>query len=267
LVHMEVVMRRIVLLFVGLVFLLGCEEDSVMKINPYATELGDENAGGYVVLKGVNCYPIGLYIHIDHDPVPLGMISSDEPALLNLSPGTHHLSAKSNGGVIVFDDEENPICKVLIQWEKEIEAEADYAPVVRLDCDSAMLDSVPWIDDEYEENDSYSAAYDFTEDEGRRLELIDGYGLQFDDDWYEIYVASGDTLVEVTCEFTHYKGDIDIELYDSPDNVICYSDSSTVTSDDEFISCPVTSSGTYYIRVYGDDSGNEYDLLWRTYSP
>ncbi|MDZ7859682.1 MAG: PPC domain-containing protein [Candidatus Krumholzibacteriota bacterium] len=260
-------MRRIILLFVGLIFLLGCEEESVQKIDPYATELGDENAGGYVVIRGENCYPIGLYIHIDHDTVPFGMISSDEPALLNLSPGTHHLSVKSNGGVIVFDDDENPISKVYMQWDKEIEAEADYAPLVPLDCDSAVLDSVPWEDDGYEENDRYSAAYDLTGDEGRKLDLIDGNGMQFDDDWYEIYVASGDTLVEVTCEFTHIRGDIDIELYDSLVNVVSSSNSSAPGSDNEFISWVVSSGGTYYIRVYGDDSGNEYNLLWNSLSP
>ncbi len=253
------------LLAIGFIFLGGCaEEETITDVNPYATVLGDENAGGHVVLEGRNCFPIGLYIHIDHDTLPLGMISSDEPALLYISPGTHDLSVKSNGGVVVLDKKGKPVSMVYIRWEKEITAEADYAPVVVLDCFEAILEYVPWEDDNYEPNDSRTGAYDFTADAGRNLALIDGLGQQWDDDWYEISVSPGNTLVEVTCEFTDYLGNIDIELIDIEDNVLS---SSTSDNDVESISFVVPSSGTYYIRVYGADHGNEYDLLWNAVSP
>ena len=253
------------LLAIGFIFLYGCaEEEAILDVNPYATVLGDENAGGYVVLEGQNCFPIGLYIHIDHDTLPLGFISSDEAALLYISPGKHDLSVKSNGAVVIRDKEGRPVSKFYIRWEKEITAEADYAPVVRLDCFEAIIDYVPWEDDNYEPNDSRTGAYDFTADAGRKLALIDGMGQQWDDDWYKISVSSGNTLVEVTCEFTHYLGNIDIELIDIEDNVLSYSNSTTNV---ESISFVVPSNGIYYIRVYGPNKGNEYDLLWNAVAP
>jgi len=268
---MEVVMRRFIglafLLAVGFIFIGGCGEEEILKdINPYAVVLGDENAGGYVVLQGINCFPIGLYIHIDYDTLPFGdgVISSDEPALLNLTPGQHHLTVKSNGAIVAKDKDDKPVSKVYLRWEKEIVAEADYAPIVFLYCDSAILDSVPWIDDKYEPNDRRQAAYDLSGDMNRALELINGRGKQWDDDWYKITVDSYELLVEITCDFEDMFGNIDMQLIDISDSVLCTSNSD---DDDEFISWIVPSSGIYYIKIYGADSGNDYDLLWKGIQP
>jgi hypothetical protein len=267
---MEVVMRRFgrlaFLLAVGFIFLAGCgEEETVNNISPYAVVLGND-AGGYVVLQGENCFSIAWYIHIDYDNIPFGgdAISSDEPALLNLSPGAHHLSVKSNAGVVAYDKYGIPCCKVYMRWEKEIIAETDYASPVTIDCDSALLDSVPWEDDKYEENDSLRVAYDLSGNEDVWLNLIKGFGQQWDDDWYKINVTlATDTLV-ITCSFPQIFGNIDIELVDTLDSVLSSSISDT---DNEFISCIVPSSGIYYIRVYGDNSGNKYNLLWQCMRP
>ncbi|MCD6379752.1 PPC domain-containing protein [bacterium] len=259
--------RLAFLLAIGFVFLSGCgeEEIAVNNISPYAVVLGDENAGGYVVLQGENCFPIAWYIHVDYDTIPFGeAISSDEPALLNLSPGEHHLSVKSSAGVVARDRDGKACCKVYMRWEMEIVAETDYAPLVPVDCDSALLDSVPWKDDKYEQNDIPRVAYDLSGSRDVWLELVDGLGQQWDDDWYKIYVTPGDTLVQLTCTFTQIFGNIDIQLVDISENVLS---SSSSDSDDEFISYIVPSSGTYYIKVYGADSGNEYDLLWRCMQP
>jgi len=83
--------------------------------------------------------------------------------------------------------------------------------------------------------------------------------VQDDDDWYQIYVSSGYEQVLVDCQFTYADGDIDLQLTDDQGSVICQS---TTTSNDEYIDCCVPSSGTYYIRVFGDDTCTDYDLWW-----
>ena len=57
----------------------------------------------------------------------------------------------------------------------------------------------------------------------------------------------------------HAAGDIDLQLIDSHGKIIAYSNSIT---DDENIFRLVPVGGTYYIRVYYDDEGNNYDLWW-----
>lgn len=114
-------------------------------------------------------------------------------------------------------------------------------------------------DDNYEENDSRTTAYDLSNKENKWLNTIDGYGIQADDDWYKIEVTSGFQHVEIDCQFTDSEGDIDIALYDSSGTKLAYS---TSTTDNECIEYDVSSGGTYYIRVYYDNEGNQYNLWW-----
>ncbi len=114
-------------------------------------------------------------------------------------------------------------------------------------------------DDNYEENDTIGGAHDLSNYENNWLSNIDGLGIQADEDWYKIYVSSGYRRVLVDCRFTDSDGDIDIELYDPSGNSLDFSDS---TTDNEYIDYTVPSSGTYYVRVYYDDNGNSYDLMW-----
>lgn len=118
-------------------------------------------------------------------------------------------------------------------------------------------------DDNYEENDYYYEAYNLSSYIGIALYSIDGYGIQADDDWYEIYVSPGHERLLVALLFSHSEGDIDIEVYDSS---ISYITGNFSVTDDEFINYIVPSSGTYYLRIYLADAGNEYDLWWNTYS-
>ncbi len=117
------------------------------------------------------------------------------------------------------------------------------------------------IDDNYEENDDYSTAYDLSAHENEWLHTIDGYGIQVDEDWYEISITDGYEDLNITLLFLDSMGNIDLALYDSSGNLII---SSTTTSDHELIEYTVDSGGTYYIRVYGDNSGNSYTLIWIT---
>ena len=62
-------------------------------------------------------------------------------------------------------------------------------------------------------------------------------------------------------DFTHAKGNIDLELYDSGGGVLA---SSTSTTDDELIrtSCRVRALTTSGLSANAADSGNTYDLWW-----
>ncbi|MCG3141137.1 MAG: Hercynine oxygenase [Anaerolineae bacterium] len=117
-------------------------------------------------------------------------------------------------------------------------------------------------DDYYEQNDTQSAAHDLSDRPDQWLYF--GRAYQFDDDWYRIRVASSSNRrVYIQCNFTHSKGDIDIQLLDSSGNVLA---SSTSSSDDENIDQIVPSTGYYYIRAYFDNDGNSYNIYWNTYS-
>ena len=124
--------------------------------------------------------------------------------------------------------------------------------------------SVTYTEDNYEENDTLPSAFDLSSDEDTWLSTIGGPGYQVDDDWYEIYVSSGYELVQVEAQFTHSGGDINIGLFDS---MGILQDDSTSTTDNESINFTVPSAGTYYIEVYGSNTGNEYDLWWDNLSP
>ena len=115
-------------------------------------------------------------------------------------------------------------------------------------------------DDNYEENDGYTTAYDLTPYEDIWLSTIDGYGIQADDDWYEIYATAGATL-NIDCLFSHGEGDIDVVLFDNAITVLAISES---LSDNEYIEYDITTTGTYYILVGNANAGNSYDLTWST---
>ena len=115
-------------------------------------------------------------------------------------------------------------------------------------------------DDSYEENDDLANAYDLSAFRRGPLSMINGSGIQADEDWYQIEVTPdyvGRILVE--CLFTHADGDIDLALYDSSGGFL---DGSVSTDDNEMIEYPVAAAGIYYIRVYFENLGNTYDLLW-----
>ncbi|MFO7889180.1 MAG: carboxypeptidase regulatory-like domain-containing protein [bacterium] len=117
-------------------------------------------------------------------------------------------------------------------------------------------------DDNYEENDVYTSSFNLTTHEGVWLSSVNGSGIQLDYDWYEIYADANDYLyIETT--FTHSEGNIDIVLTNDSMILLGYSWSMT---DDEIINIQVTSPGTYYFVVYGENKGNSYDLKWESSS-
>ena len=125
--------------------------------------------------------------------------------------------------------------------------------------DITLQKSVTPTDDPYEENDSRAQAYNLSSYEGRWLSSINGKGIQADHDWYQIDVNSGEERVKIDCRFTHQEGDIDLKLYNASGRSL---KSSTGTRDNELIDYTVPGGGTYYLKVYYGNQGNQYDLKW-----
>ena len=116
-------------------------------------------------------------------------------------------------------------------------------------------------DDNYETNNTLEEAYSGLA-EGVWLSSVDGFGVQADDDWYQISMLQpGYQRVEVECTFSHGDGDIDIALFDEGGNELVYPWTET---DNEYIDFVVPSNGIYYILVFYENAGNEYDLRWDT---
>ena len=116
--------------------------------------------------------------------------------------------------------------------------------------------------DALEENDTFADARELivTDTRSRWTELSIESG---DDDWYNFTLpnlpTSGD---EISIEFDHQLGDLDIALYDSRNRVIA---TSTGVSNSETISLAglgLNTESVYYLQVYGyaGASNPEYDL-------
>ncbi|MFX0021401.1 MAG: hypothetical protein ACFE9S_03690 [Candidatus Hermodarchaeota archaeon] len=124
-------------------------------------------------------------------------------------------------------------------------------------------------DDNYEDNDNPLNAYDLTffshRDEygiwGTPLRHINDIGIQSDNDWYKIYVAVGTEFLVLRVEvfYEYSAGPVGIELYDSGLSRLSGNFS---MEDNEFLKYVLPSNGTYYLRIYGDNSGSPYDLRW-----
>ncbi len=118
-------------------------------------------------------------------------------------------------------------------------------------------------EDNYEENDTLLAAFDITGHERRLLNKLDDYGIQKDDDWFKISARADTVELRAEVTFAHDDGDIDLALYNSNGALIRRSIS---TTDDESLVYSNPAEGDYYLRVYFDNAGNEYDLTWSALS-
>ncbi len=123
-------------------------------------------------------------------------------------------------------------------------------------------------EDNYEQNDIRSSATDPLSNggywEGRRLSTINDSGVQADEDWYMINVLSGSERVTVSLTFSNAQGNINLQLVDQSGSVL---QTSATTTDNEHVAVVVPSAGIYYLRVYGANAGNSYDLRWNNSSP
>jgi hypothetical protein len=123
-------------------------------------------------------------------------------------------------------------------------------------------------DDYYEDNDNPNSATDLTyeishQDEhgikGRPLRHINENGLQYDHDWYKIYVGSEFLQLRVLVLYEHDEGDLGIQIYDWELSEVV---GNFTESNNVYIDCELPSNGTYYILIYGDNTGSPYDIFW-----
>ena len=114
-------------------------------------------------------------------------------------------------------------------------------------------------DDAYEENDIITAASNALSATDVPLSGGLGLGIQADDDWYAIRPDPSIPLVYVRALFTHSDGNIDLEAYNASGDII---GASVSGDDDEFVSIEVHGADLFYLRVFGDDAGNTYDLVY-----
>lgn len=139
-----------------------------------------------------------------------------------------------------------------------------------LDVDVVQPDACPT--DAFEPNDTSASAVPITEGSYPDLGACYYVGGFPEDrfDWYTLDVAAGNTIT-LSASFEHDEGDIDLYLFDFPQSNGAidarYLRRSFSSSDDEYLTYDVTTTGTYYIglRVFADDGtgiadGNRYDL-------
>jgi len=133
-------------------------------------------------------------------------------------------------------------------------------PINKLSTKQITPISINQSDDNYEENDDrYDYAYDLSSYEQTWLSTIDGPGIQADFDWYEIYIEPGYENLVVNVTFTHLESDISLRIENEED---AWSWTFFSSFDYIYLDITVPSSGTYFILIYGDNAGNEYDLWW-----
>jgi hypothetical protein len=120
---------------------------------------------------------------------------------------------------------------------------------------TSLSDSAPFTpqDDQFEENDSFATAHSFGVISGNRIEnnLVI---LRDDNDWYQFTMnGTGVAGNQVVITFDGSIGDLDLQLYDSNQNLI---NGSYSVSNSESINLLGLNAGDYYVRVYGY-SGSE----------
>ncbi|MFC1587594.1 pre-peptidase C-terminal domain-containing protein [Planctomycetota bacterium] len=98
----------------------------------------------------------------------------------------------------------------------------------------------PPQDDNFEPNDSSNNAAVISENTYTSLRCND-------DDWFRIYVSSGQNL-SITINFAHSSGDLDIRLYNSSLSLVT---AGTSSSSNETVATDNTTAGYYYVKVYG----------------
>ncbi|MFX1388301.1 MAG: hypothetical protein ACFE9M_13875, partial [Promethearchaeota archaeon] len=123
-------------------------------------------------------------------------------------------------------------------------------------------------EDNYEDNDDPSSAYDLSYEiahwddygiVGKSLGHINNIGIQYDNDWYKINVGREFLQLRVSILYEYSAGALGIELYDWDLTKLT---GNFTMRDDEYLNYILPSNGTYYIRIYGDCSGSPYDLRW-----
>ena len=117
---------------------------------------------------------------------------------------------------------------------------------------AAAIATIP--DDAFEQNDIFSEATLLSQGGNSGLCCLD-------DDWYKIYIPQGGAET-ITLYYDYYAGDIDMQLYDSSQQLIDSSENWLI--DYEQIYYKPFSPGYYYLRVFGfgGETNYYYDLYF-----
>ncbi|WPJ93945.1 zinc-dependent metalloprotease [Coraliomargarita algicola] len=122
---------------------------------------------------------------------------------------------------------------------------------------------VTFAEDNYEQNDTRQTSFDLIGHERRLLSKLNGYGIQKDEDWYEISADVNTAELRVLANFTHAEGDIDMEIYNESGAIL---QRATSSDDDETLILSNPPAGSYYVRVHYGNEGNKYNLSWAALS-
>ena len=199
-------------------------------------------------LSEVSIQAIGVFGSANE--VELWLLASDGSALEHSSviPGTSVARidrTRANGNWL------QPGTYYAVVGEKGDDAEIAYT--LKLEAFSVPYGG----DDTYEENDSLETALDLT---GVQWWLQYFSAFQLDDDYYRILVPRTQRHLTVNCGASVPIEKLDFKLLDAAGNVVL----STVGRPSDRMSPILASSGTYYIHVFGLNTGTAYGCSWQT---
>jgi hypothetical protein len=121
-------------------------------------------------------------------------------------------------------------------------------------------------EDNYEENDDYTTAFDLTSHKGNDLSKLNGPGYYNDGDWYKFTVGMNSTTLRVALTYDYIGSDnLDLSLYkdSAPDSPVFIANTNSTPGSLEVIDQDAEGGATYYIKVNGVAGiGTEYDLIW-----
>ena len=138
-------------------------------------------------------------------------------------------------------------------WEVKVWLVSESDMVLGNDYDMEI--TVSCADDRFEENDDVAGLVQLPPSEQPDLRWCAS-----DDDWYGVYMETGDVLT-LGLFFTDAEGDLDVEVYDPSGVSVAFSNS---FDDNESLTWTATSDGVHPVHVYGIDdgdfAGNIYDM-------
>jgi V8-like Glu-specific endopeptidase len=113
-----------------------------------------------------------------------------------------------------------------------------------------------------DDNDTFATATKFTKNKSVRGVAIDS---SEDVDVYELKMKAGEVM-DFKIYFSHAEGDLDFKVYKKVGSTVKYIKKKESSSNNEAIKMRVSSSTSYYVKVYGYKGAKaEYDVVFKKY--